>query len=124
MDITVWLMQGLLATFFLLAGFNKISSSKQKHVEDGHLKPGASVIPLRILGIFEMLGSVGIIIPCLTGFAPVLTPIAAVCFCIIMLGAFVVHIQRKQYKFLPLTIVVIALGVVVAYYRFMTCTMQ
>ena len=111
------MIQGLLSAFFLMTGFGKVSSSKEKHIESGHLKPESPVAPLWILGTLEMIGSVGIIVPWLTGIAPILTPITAICFCCVMIGALVVHTQKKQYKFLPLPVVVIALCLVVAYYR-------
>ncbi|MGZ4057552.1 MAG: DoxX family protein [Bacteroidia bacterium] len=101
-----------------MSGFGKVSSSVQKHIDDGHIKPGSSVVPLRILGILEMLGCVGIIVPWLSGILPILTPITALCFCLIMLGALVIHAQKKEYKFLPLPIVIIVLAAMVAYYRF------
>ncbi|MEI9958945.1 MAG: DoxX family protein [Ferruginibacter sp.] len=118
MNTALWIIQSLLAAFFLMAGFGKLSSSKQQHIDDGHIKPGASLLPIWILGILELLGSIGIIVPWLTGIVPALTPITAVCFCIVMVAALVVHIQKQQYKFLPLPLVVIALAAVVAYYRF------
>ena len=31
-------MQGILSIFFLMAGFGKVSSRKQQHVENGHIK--------------------------------------------------------------------------------------
>jgi len=118
MDTALWVIQGLLAAFFIMPGIGKVSSSKQKHVEDGHLKPDASIAPIRILGIFELLGCVGIIVPWLTNIVPVLTPITAVCFCLVMLAGLVVHAQKKEYKMLPMLVIVLALAAVVAYYRF------
>ncbi len=118
MNTALWVMQGILSAFFLMTGFGKVSSSKQQHVENGHIKPGSPVAPIWILGGLEILGCVGIIAPWLTGIAPILTPITAICFCLVMLGALVVHFQKKEYKFLLLPAVVIVLSLVVAYYRF------
>jgi uncharacterized membrane protein YphA (DoxX/SURF4 family) len=118
MNTLLWVIQIILAAFFLMAGSGKLISSKQQHIENGHIKPGGSVTPIWLLGVLELLGCVGIIVPWLTGIFPILTPVTAVCFGIIMTGALVIHIQRKQYKFLPLPILVITLVAVVAYYRF------
>lgn len=120
MNIALWVTQVVLSVFFLMTGFGKVSSSKQKHIENGHLKPGSPVAPIWILGTLEIIGCVGIIVPWLTGIAPILTPITAICFCLVMAGAIVVHFQKKEYKFMPLPIVVIVLSSVVAYYRFRT----
>ncbi len=117
MNAILWVLQGLLAAFFLMAGYGKVSSSRQHHIDSGHIKPDSSIVPIRILGVLEMLGSVGIIVPCLVGIAPVLTPVTAVCFCLVMVGSLVVHIQKKGYKFLPLPVIIIAMASLVAYYR-------
>ena len=122
MNTTLWVIQGLLSLFFFMTGFGKARSSIQKHIDDGHLHPGQPVEPLRVLGTLEILGSLGIVVPWLSGIAIILTPITAICFCLIMVGAMVVHIQKKQYKFLPLPVVVIILALVVAYYRFSSGT--
>ena len=118
MNTALWAIQGLLAAFFLMTGSGKVRGSKQNHIDSGHMKAGGDILPIRILGILEMLGSVGIIVPWLTGIVPVLTPVTAICFCIVMAGALIVHAQKKEYKFLPLPVVIIALASVVAYYRF------
>lgn len=77
MNIVLWIMQIILAAVFAMAGYGKISNTKQQHIADGHIKPEASVIPIRILGVLEWLGCIGIIVPWLTNFFSVLTPIAA-----------------------------------------------
>ena len=118
MNTALWVMQGLLSLFFIMPGIGKVSNSKQKHIDDNHIKTGASVIPVRILGILELLGCAGIIVPWLTGILPILTPITAVCFCMIMIAGMVVHIQKKEYKMLPMLLAVFMLAAVVAYYRF------
>ena len=118
MNIFLWFVQVLLAAFFVLPGWGKISNSRQQHMADGHIKPGASLVPIRILGLLEWLGCFGIILPWLTGILPVLTPIAAACFCIIMLAGMVIHLRKKEYKMLFLLIPVFVLAGVVAYFRF------
>ena len=118
MNIFLWFVQVLLAAFFVLPGWGKISNSRQQHLADGHIKPGASLVPIRILGLLEWLGCFGIILPWLTGILPVLTPIAAACFCIIMLAGMVIHLGKKEYKMLFLLIPVFVLAGVVAYFRF------
>ena len=118
MNIILWIIQLLLTAMFAMAGYGKISSTKQQHIADGHIKPEASVIPLRILGVLEWLGCIGIIVPWLTNIFPVLTPIAACCFCLIMTAGIIVHTQKKEYKMLPLLTAILAISFVVAYFRF------
>ena len=118
MNTVLWVMQGILSAFFIMPGIGKVSSSKRKHIEDGHLEPGGSIAPIRVLGILELLGCVGVIAPWLTGIAPILTPITAAGFCLVMAAGLVNHTLKKQYKLLPMLAVVFAIAAVVAYYRF------
>ena len=120
MNTTIWVFQILLAGFFILPGFGKITKSKQQHIDDGHIQPQSSIIPIRILGILEWLGCIGIIAPQLTGIVTILTPIAALCFCLLMIAAMVIHIQKKEYKMMPLLTVLLILAASVAYYRLFT----
>ena len=118
MNIALWVIQCLLATFFLMPAVGKLSGSKQKHIADGHLKLEDSIVPIRVLGVLELLGCLGIIVPLFTGIMPILTPIAACGFCVVMIAGLVIHIQKKEYKMLPMLGVVFLLALVVAYYRF------
>ena len=101
-----------------MPGIGKIRNSKNKHVSDGHLKASSSILPIRVLGILELLGCIGIIIPWLTGIMPILTPITAVCFAIEMVVALVIQAGKKDYKMIPMLLIVIAIAAVVAYFRF------
>jgi len=118
MNTILWIIQSLLAAAFIMPGFGKLSGSRQQHIADGHIKPGASLIPIRILGILEWLGCIGIIVPWLTGIMPVLTPIAASGFCLIMAAGLINHTLKKEYKMLPLLTAIFILAAIVAYFRF------
>jgi hypothetical protein len=108
----------LLAFVFTGAAIMKLRPSVEEMVERKQLSPNASPIPLRVLGILELWGGIGIIVPQLIHVYPVLTPITAVCFCLVLIGALVDKIKTKQLKMLPLIFVCIILSVAVAYYRF------
>ena len=118
MNTLVLIVQGLLSLFFIMPGYGKVAGTKQKHVADGHLKTNASILPIRILGILELLGCFGIILPWTFGVLPVLTPITAVCFCMIMLAGMIVHTKKREFKMLPMLLLVFVLSAVVAYCRF------
>ena len=63
-----------------------------------------------------MLGAIGLIVPWLTGIAPILTPLAAVGLALVMAGAVATHVRRKEQFVPPLVLGIIA--VVVAVLRF------
>lgn len=105
LNFLIWILQGLLALWFVMPAYMKLTA-------DG------LPTPFRMLGVLELLGIIGIILPLWFNFLPVLTPITAVCFVIVMIGAFGVHFKKKEYKMLPGIFMALVLSVVVAYYRF------
>lgn len=97
MLIALWIINALLAVAFLGAGAMKALRPKTALAENGmawveDFSPAA----IKLIGIAEVLGAVGLIVPLLTGVAPVLTPIAATALAVIMFGAVIVHIRRKE----------------------------
>jgi uncharacterized membrane protein YphA (DoxX/SURF4 family) len=118
MNTALWVGQAVLAAMFIMPGYMKALSPAAKIREVNGLEPGAPIAQYRLLGWLEWLGVIGIIVPWLTGIAPILTPITAVCFAIVMIGAAVVHAQKGDYKVMPLLAVIFILSAAVAYYRF------
>ena len=97
MNVALWLGQALLAVVFGYSGALKVSQSAEKLVEMG--QTGAVVFPLPVLRFVawcELLGAVGVIVPWLTNIAPVLTPLAAAGFMVIMVGAIVAHARLHE----------------------------
>lgn len=118
MDIFLWFLQAGLAVFFAFTGMGKLRISKRQLIEEGKIAAGSSDIPVRVIGSLELLGSFGLIFPMLLNIFPVLTPTAAIGFCVVMIGAFAVHYSKKEFKVLPLLLAIFVLSAVVAWYRF------
>ncbi|MBA4057063.1 MAG: DoxX family protein [Marivirga sp.] len=118
MNTAIWIIQGILAAFFLMPAKMKLISSKQKLIDKKQIEPDGKILPIRIIGLAELLGVFGIIIPYLTGILPILTPLAAIGFSMVMVGAVVVHLKKKEFKVLPLLAVIFILSSMVAFYRF------
>ena len=83
MTYALWIVQGLLALLFLFTGVMKLVLPLEVLTEQFPL-PGLFV---RFLGVAEVLGAVGLILPGLLGIRPGLTPLAAAGLLIIMMGA-------------------------------------
>jgi hypothetical protein len=79
----LWIVQGLLAFTFLVAGATKLILPIEEMTKDVAL-PG---LFLRFLGIAEVLGAIGLILPGLLHIRPGLTPLAAAGLVLIMIGA-------------------------------------
>src|SRR3712207_9418373 len=92
MNLALWIIAGLLAAVFLLAGSTKLFTSREKLAK----APGGGWVLdfsagfVKALGAVEILGAVGLILPALLGIAPVLVPLAAVGLATIMVGAAIV----------------------------------
>ena len=69
--------------------------------------------PVKLIGAAEVLGSIGLILPLLTGVAPILSPIAGVALAILMVGAIVVHLRRKENAAPAIGLLVFALAAAV-----------
>lgn len=118
MNIALWIAQGLGAGLFLMAGFIKTFTPMDKL---GEKIPGMEKSPepmVRFIGISELLGGIGLILPWLTGIAPILTPIAAVGLATIMVLAIFVHLKKSEYKAIVMNVVFLGLMAFVAVGRF------
>lgn len=119
MNIALWVSAGLLALIFLAAGSLKLSQPKEKLAASGMgWAADFSAGMVKLIGTAEVLGAIGLILPPLVNIAPVLAPVAAVGLAITMVGAIVVHLQRKEYQGLVAPVVLLALSVFVAVGRF------
>jgi len=113
--IALWSAQIVLAIVFGLAGGMKVSIPA---TELAKMAPGFPLVFLRFIGIAELAGAVGIILPALTRIAPVLTPLAASGFVIVMASAAVLHFVRGQLGELAVVVMLGALASFVAWGRF------
>ena len=82
----LWVVQGVLALLFLFAGGMKLALPIEAMKGPIEL-PG---LFLRFIGVAEVLGAIGLILPRLLGIRPGLTPLAAAGLVVIMAGATVI----------------------------------
>lgn len=119
MNIALWAAAGLLALVFLAAGALKLSQPKEKLAASGMgWAADFSAGMVRFVGAVEILGAVGLILPPLVNIAAVLAPLAATGLGITMIGAIIVHLQRKEYNGLVAPLVLLAVAAFVAVGRF------
>lgn len=118
MDTVLWVVQVLLALAFLLAGFGKATQPYEKLGQQMAWVRRFSPGTVRLIGVVEVLGAIGLIVPALTGILPVLTPVAAVGLVLVMLGAMVTHARAGENPMIVANLVLLALAAFVAYGRF------
>ena len=120
MVIALWIAQVLLAGMYGMAGgmktFQPDGVRKNPQMTWAHDKQDGYI---RFVGISELPGALGMILPILTGILVWLTPLAAVGLSIIqVLAIFMVHLPKKEYQVIPMNVVLLALSIFVAYGRF------
>jgi uncharacterized membrane protein len=118
MNIFLWILQGLLAAMFVMAGVMKTTQPKEKLAPRLPWVEDFSATTVRFIGAMELLGALGLILPAITGIAPVLTPLAATGLAIIMVLAAATHARRKEPSNIAFTAVVLVLAAIVAWGRF------
>ena len=97
LHIGLWVVQGLLAAAFGMAGFMKLTAPIEQLAENGmSFVNDYSEGMVRFIGISELLGALGLIIPAAFRFKTFLTPLAAVGLAIIMVLATSYHIGAKE----------------------------
>ncbi len=113
MNYALWIVQGLLALIFLLSGGMKLVMPLEVLTKQMPL-PGLFV---RFLGVAEVLGAIGLILPGLLRIRPGLTPLAAAGLVIIMIGATVLTLAGGAVALALIPLVVGLLSAFVAYGR-------
>lgn len=121
MNLALWIIAGLLSAAYLLAGGGKLFIPKERlaatmpasrWAED--FSPGM----LKTIGVLEILGALGLILPAAFDIAPVLVPLAALGLAIVMVGAAITRIRRHEYKYMLADLVYLVLTGFVAWGRF------
>ena len=129
MNLALWIVAALLAVVFLVSGSTKLFVPKENL--DGLLQrlgpaaqaagewtrdfsPGA----LKTIGVLELLGAVGLILPAALDIAPVLVPLAASGAVLLFAGAVIMRLRRGERATIMLNLVYLALAAFVATGRF------
>ncbi|MFG1606078.1 DoxX family protein [Actinoplanes sp. NPDC049265] len=118
MNIALWVIAGVVAAGFLFSGIFKLALPHDKYIE---AQPWAADAPRwapAAIGVLEVLGAVGVILPALLSVAPSLVPVAATGLVLVMAGAVVMHLWRREYPALAPSGVLLILAAVVAWGRF------
>jgi len=113
MNIALWIIQALLAALFLFAGGMKLITPIEEMTKQIAM-PGWF---LRFIGVAEMLGAIGLILPWLLRIQPKLTPLAAAGLAVIMTGATVLTVIMGETPTALLPLVTGMLCVFVAHGR-------
>jgi putative oxidoreductase len=114
MNITLWILQILLALVFLAHGLMFVSPPPEIAAQMNAALPRWFQL---FLGIAEVLAAIGLTLPGLTRIRPGLVPAAAVGIMIVMISATALHLWRREFGPAGTTIVLLLIATFVAYGR-------
>ena len=117
LSVALWVVQILLAALFLNAGFLK---GTQPIASIAPMIPWAPDVPeplVRFIGVSELAGAIGLVLPAWTRIRPTLTPLAACGLVVVMLLAALFHISRGEWMNVPFVLTLGALAAFVAWGR-------
>lgn len=119
MNVVLWILAGLLAAAFLAAGVMKVARSKEQLASSGmawveDFSPGM----VKLIGALEILAGIGVVLPAALDIAPVLVPLAALGLVLMMAGAALVHVRRKELNTVAPSLVLLVLAAVLMWGRF------
>ncbi len=96
MNTFLWIIQGMLAAVFMMTGIMKLVQKKEAMADKMGFVEDYSQKQVTGIGVLELMGAMGVILPWATGILPWLTPLAAVGLAMTMVGAFLTHLRRKE----------------------------
>lgn len=116
LHVALWIVQGLLALAFGAAGLMKSTAPIEELATNMAWVARSGPALVRFIGVTELLGAVGLILPAALRIRPVLTPVAALGLVVVMVLAAGVHIVNAEAG-LPINAVLGALAAFVAWGR-------
>ncbi|MCD6067715.1 MAG: DoxX family protein [Bacteroidetes bacterium] len=116
MHISLWIAQVILALFLLMGAIMKFMPTEKI----SQLMPWTGEIPsvlVRALGVIDLLGALGLILPALLRIQPKLTTVASIGVIALMIAATVFHLSRGEASVIGMNIFCIALAAFIAWGR-------
>ncbi len=104
LDLTLSIVQWLAATVFTVTGGAKLALSREALAPRMYWAASWPRARIKLLGLAEVAGAAGLVAPRAVAIAPALTPVAAVCLAILMVGAVHTH-RRLGERWLPAALI-------------------
>ena len=111
MNIALWIIQILLAAMYAMAGTMKTFQTAKAKEQFPWAKNRSDGF-VRFVGVSELLGALGLILPPITGILPWLIVLAAVGLTLIqLLAIFTEHLPKREFNVIPFNLVLLALSI-------------
>ena len=118
LHISLWVAQVILAAMFIMAGAMKSTQPIEQLGASMSWVNNFSAGMVRFIGISELLGGIGLLLPSLLRIKPVLTPLAALGLFTVMVFALVYHITKGEYESLGINVILGSIAFFIAWGRY------
>jgi putative oxidoreductase len=118
LHISLWILQVLLAGVYLMAGFMKAT---QLITQLSQTLPWVAEYPealVRFIGVAEIAGGAGLILPAILRIRPSLVPLAATGLALIQIFAALFHVSRGELAMLGANSILLIIAIFIAWGRF------
>jgi VIT1/CCC1 family predicted Fe2+/Mn2+ transporter len=97
-DLVLWIVAGVLAAAFALAGATKLLTPREKLLANPNMAwtGDFTAAQVKLIGLVEVLGAFGLVLPPLLDVAEWLVPLAAAGLALTMVGAYSTHVRRND----------------------------
>ena len=117
LHIALWSAQVVLAAVFAMAGLLKTTMPIPELAKQLSFVPVVGAGVTRFIGVAELTGAVGLLLPALTRIRPILTPLAATGLLLVMVLAAGFHLLHAEPQYLPITAVLGGMAAFIAWGR-------
>ena len=117
LHIALWSAQVVLAAVFAMAGLLKTTTPIPELAKQMSFVPIVGAGVTRFIGVAELTGAIGLLLPALTRIRPILTPLAASGLLLVMVLAVGFHLRHAEPQYLPITAVLGGLAAFIAWGR-------
>lgn len=118
MKLALWVAQIFIALMFCYSGYLKLATPLPALAEMGMAWPSeVSPVFLTFIGLVDLAGGIGILLPALTRIMPRLTVWAALGCSVLQICAIIFHALREEFALLPFNFILLALALFVLWGR-------
>ena len=114
MNAVLWLLQIVLALAFLALGLLMVTRSRERLLRVAGWVEDFPEWVVTAIGVLELLGAVGVVLPGVLGVAGVLVPVAALGLVVLLIGAIVTHLLRGEQDEVGMPVALLIAAAVVA----------
>lgn len=115
MTTLLWIAQSILAIAFLMAGMMKLLQPKEQLIENMEVLSTFSPSAINTIGLVEVLGAIGVLLPVILDVLPSIVPWAAAGLVLDMIAAAATHVRRSEWGMVGVNAVLFTLAAFVAY---------